>query len=262
MSSGAKVMVEARALTVLRGAREVCRDVQLCIDEGECLGVVGPNGSGKTSLLLGLRGLLPTRGEVRVAGVDPTRTSRRKMAHHVAVVPQRMEFSFPYEVEEMVLLGRTPHRRPWEGFRREDRKAVRRILERLGLTSLAGERVNAISGGERRKVFLARALAQEAPVLFLDEPTAGLDPAAQEDLVALLSELTGERRTVVIVMHDLRLASAICDRMLGLRDGKPLFHGAPGDVLGESSLEELFGLPWQRFAGNGQTVLLPNRGEG
>ncbi len=255
-------MIEARGLTVARGSRDVCRDVSVSVAEGECLGIVGPNGSGKSSLLLGLRGLLPTRGELRLDGRDPRAVRRRDMAHLVAVVPQRMEFAFPYHVEEMVLLGRSPHRRPWEGFGAADRELVRALLARLGLAALAGERVNAISGGERRKVFLARALAQEAPILFLDEPTAGLDPAAQEDLAALITDLNVEGRTVVIVLHDLRLATASCDRIIGLRDGAQFFDGAPGDVLVEPQLTELYGIPWQRFESGGQSVLLPNRGKG
>ncbi|MEE8143272.1 MAG: ABC transporter ATP-binding protein [Planctomycetota bacterium] len=241
-------MIEAKNLTVFRGERPICRNIELSVAEGSCHGVLGPNGSGKTSLLLGLRGLLPVSGSVNLAGVEPRCTPRTQLARLVAVVPQRMEFAFPYTVEEMVLLGRTPHRHPWEAFRDEDRRLVAEILERLGLAELSRERVDAISGGERRKVFLARALAQKTRLLFLDEPIAGLDPKAQEELVRLIHELRDQQgMTVVVVLHDVRLVARLCDGVLALKDGEAIWQGDPGEVMSGDSLEELFGVEWELY---------------
>lgn len=255
-------MIEVRGLDVLRDRREVCRGIDLDVPRGGCAGVIGPNGSGKTSLLLGMRGLLPHRGVLRLAGQDAGRLARRDLARLVAVVPQRMEFAFPYTVEEMALLGRTPHRRPWQAFGRHDRRIVAELLERLGIADLARERVDAISGGERRKVFLARALAQETPILFLDEPTAGLDPRAQEELADLLSELRREAgKTVVVVLHDLRLIHRLCDDIVGLRDGTCLCIGPPSDVLTPRLLERLFDVGWEEYERPGRPPLFAPRRE-
>ncbi|MCI0652098.1 MAG: ABC transporter ATP-binding protein [Planctomycetes bacterium] len=258
-----ETMLEARSLSVLRGAAETCSGVNLRVRRGGCHGIIGPNGSGKSTLLLGLRGLLPTRGDLAVAGIAPRSAGRARMARLVAVMPQRMEFAFPFTVEEMVLLGRSPHRRPWEAFRAEDRARARALIERLGLAPVAGMRVDAVSGGERRKVFLARALAQDTPLLFLDEPTAGLDPAVQEELVALIEELRqSEGRTVVVVLHDVRLARRLCERVTALRAGVELAEGVPERVLAPDLLEALFGVRWVEFSAAGRTpVLLPAAAE-
>lgn len=252
-------VIEAESVRVRRGTTDICSDVRLRVRTGECQGIVGPNGSGKTSLLLALRGLLCAEGSLRLFGRCPRDLPRAEVARLIAVVPQRSEFSFPYSVEEMVLLGRSPHRRPWEAFRTCDREVVHSLLDRFGLLRLARARVDAISGGERRKVFLARALAQEAPILFLDEPTAGLDPAAQADLFSILAELRCEHsRTIVVVLHDLHLAATLCDRVAGLRDGRQLWDGPPTEVLTPATLEALFDVPWTEVrAQDGGSRLIP-----
>ena len=257
-----KLAIEARALTVRRGARVVCEQVDLAVERGGCVGVIGPNGSGKSTLLAGLRGLLPVEGRVRLNGIDPTLSQRRLVAQMVAVMPQRMEFGAPYAVEEMVLLGRAPHLRAWQSYRRADRTRVAELLERFDLTELRDVPVDALSGGERRKVFLARALAQETPIVFLDEPTAGLDPAAQQDLVRLIASLREEQRTLLVVLHDLRLAGELCGRLVGMRNGKVCFAGTPGETLSEASLEALYGIPWQRLAHDGHAPVFVPRATG
>ena len=254
-------LLEARDLVVSRDGTVVCSGVSLQVRPGECHGVIGPNGSGKSSLLLGLRGQLPVRGHLRLAGVAPHDQSRTWLARCVATVPQRMEFAFPFTVQEMVLLGRTPRRRPWQSFSAADRRVCGELLERLGIASLAGARVDTLSGGERRRVFLARALAQETPLLFLDEPTSSLDPAAQEELVALIRDLRGrEGRGIVVVLHDLRMARSLCDRITSLLDGRQHREGQSSEVLQPELLRELYGVEWQSYAGpSDDRVLLPRR---
>ncbi len=252
-------LLVARDLTVLRGRREVCRGIGMSVARGECQGIVGPNGSGKTTLLLGLRGQLPCRGDLRLDGCSPHAMGRAWVARRAAAVPQRMEFAAPFTVEEMVLLGRSPHRRPWEEFRPEDRRAARSALERLGILPLAGARVTELSGGERRRVFLARTLAQDTPLVFFDEPTAGLDPPAQWQVASLIGELCErDRRAVVVVMHDLRLAAALCHRVTALHDGAQLAEGTPAEVLVPSLLGRLFAAPFAEFrSARGESVFLP-----
>ena len=233
-------------LTVSREGTTIVSSVDLFLRPGELVGVVGPNGGGKTSLLLALRGLLPSEGELTLDGLDPRTASRGDVARRVAVVPQSNELAFSFSVEELVLLGRSPYRKPWQGWSSEDRETAGRWLDRLKLSSLADRSVDSLSGGERRRVFIARALAQETPFLFLDEPFAGLDPAAIEQTAEILEELVAEgTRGVLVVLHDLSWAERLCTRVLGLGCGRQLFCGAPTEVLSESSLEELFGVGWQ-----------------
>ncbi|MEM7168238.1 MAG: ABC transporter ATP-binding protein [Planctomycetota bacterium] len=254
-------LLDAQSLTVVRDGRDVVGGIDMSVAAGECVGVIGPNGSGKTSLLAALRGLLLHRGTLQLQGVPLSSYRRRDVARLVAVVPQRLEFAFPYTVEEMVLLGRTPFRRPWEGFHGDDRAAVQRVLERLQLAALAGERVDRLSGGERRKVFLARALVQETPLVFLDEPLAGLDPAAKSDLLHWIQELRGDGRGVIAVLHEVHVAAQLCDRVIGLGDGRQQWGGSPADVLQPERLEALFGVAWNEYRDtDGRSVLLPQRG--
>jgi len=254
--------LRARAVTVRRSGRLVVGGVDLALAPGESAGIIGPNAGGKTSLLLGLRGLLPAAGEISLAGLDPRGAPRSAVARRVAVVPQGNEFAFSLEVGEMVLLGRSPYRRPWQGWSREDRRIAARWLERVGLAAVAGRAVDELSGGERRRVFLARALAQETPLLFLDEPLAGLDPAAQEEIAALLGELRSERaRTMVVVLHDVGRIAPLCDRVLGLAGGEVVIDGDVGAALDASRLERLFGVAWiEARRADGERLLVPRPG--
>ena len=210
-------MIELEQLSVERDGEVVVRDVTVQVDRGEALAVIGPNGSGKSTLLAGLRRRLPIRGRSVVDGQSLSDLDRSTIAKIISVVPQRMEFAFPYRVEEMVLFGRAPYRR----------------------------RVDTLSGGERRKVFLARALAQATPIMLLDEPTAGLDPAAQEEFVRLIDELRSDAAmALIVVLHDVRLSQRIGDYVIGLRGGDVRFNGPPSDVLDVGALRDLYGVEW------------------
>ncbi len=263
MGSSEHSGIVARELSIRRGSRIVVSGLDLELPAGECLGVIGPNGGGKTSLLLGLRGLLPAEGTLRLVDIDPRSVPRSEVARRVAVVPQRNEFAFPLPVSEMVLLGRAPYRRPWQGWSSKDRSIAGHWLERLGLAAQASRPVDELSGGERRRVFLARALAQETSVLFLDEPLAGLDPAAQEELGGLLEELRAERtRTIVVVLHDVGRLRSLCDRVIGIcRDGAARDLGESELALDAATLEDLFGVPWlEAIREDGERLLVPRPG--
>lgn len=248
------VLLEARNLTVRRGARTVLAGVELTLEAGVCLGVIGANGSGKSSLLLALRGLLPSTGGLSLVGGDPRTLARGEVARRVAVVPQRFDFTFPYAVREMVLLGRAVRRRPWQPFSAEDHVVANAMIRRLGLEARADTPVDALSGGERRRVFLARALAMETPLIFLDEPTAGLDPPGQEELAAWIATVRAERRAAIVVsLHDMALAARLCDRVLGLAGGRQQFSGPTNAVLRPDSLKALFGIDWEVIERAGAT---------
>ena len=216
---------------------------------GEVIGIVGPNGSGKSSLLKLLAGLLrPASGRIRLAGQALNDLTPIAISRTLALVPQEQAQVFPFTVAETVLMGRFPHRRAgwWsmgmEAERGEDLAAAHRAMIETDVVDLADRLVSDVSGGERQRVMIARALAQEPRILLLDEPTAFLDLNHQIELCALIQRLAKERSlTVVLVSHDLNVASLLCDRMLMMKDGKICAQGTPAETIRTDVLRAVYG---------------------
>ena len=236
-------MIRIDGVVVELGGREVLRDVSLSVPAGEFLGLVGPNGAGKTTLLRTVNGLVePTRGRVAVAGEPVVGRSARDLARRVATVPQETTLGFDFSARDVVAMGRTPHQSRFAGADAADHDAVERALERTETAALADRPVGELSGGERQRVLLARALAQETPVLLLDEPTASLDINHQVATLSLVRELAGEGRTAVAAIHDLDLAARFCDRLALVADGELVAVGTPREVLTADRLERAYGV--------------------
>jgi iron complex transport system ATP-binding protein len=247
------------AIEVALGSRPVLRGVDLDLGEGELLGLVGRNGAGKTTLLrVASRVLAPDQGEVRLRGRPAAEFSRRELAREVAVVNQDTALPFAFTVAELVLMGRAPHL-GWLGFERaHDHALAEAALDRLGLLDLADRSVLEISGGERQLVVIARALAQEARVLLLDEPTAHLDLHHRLQVLELLRELAREGRTVLVISHDLTLIARYCDR-LALLSGGRLTVGSPAALLQPERLREGFGLDAEILhTAAGEPIVVPH----
>ena len=226
-----------------RGRGFAMRDLSLSIGAGEIFGVIGPNASGKTTLIRLLsRVLAPARGDILLAGESLRHLSRAAVATRIAVVPQQVPQGFPYTAEELVLMGRFPHA-PGRFFEsHEDRAEARRAMEATRVLPLRGELLDRLSAGERQRVMLARAIAQRAPLLVLDEPTAHFDLRYQAECVGLLRRLNREAGlTIVLVSHDLNLAAEVCDRLLLLESGRAVSVGSPEVVLDEVRLESVYG---------------------
>jgi iron complex transport system ATP-binding protein len=228
------------------------RDVALTIAPGEFVGVIGPNGSGKSTLLKLLAGFLaPHQGQVFLDGQPLGRYPARALAQRIAVVPQSTHFVFPFTVQEIVEMGRVAQRAAragrlgmlgWPGETVEDRAIVSRALEQLELAPLAPRSILELSGGERQKALVARALAQQPSILLLDEPTAFLDLHHQASVWRLVQALHREQGvTVVAVSHDLNLAALFCQRLVLLDQGRVRRAGPPGEVLTQSELDALYG---------------------
>jgi iron complex transport system ATP-binding protein len=230
------------------------------VAQGEIMALVGPNSSGKTTLLRLLSKVhAPARGEIRFRGKPLGGVGRPALAREVAVVPQEEALAFSVSVEELVLMGRFPRAtgRLFEGP--EDLARAREAMALAGILDLADHPVDALAGGERQRVLLARALAQEPRVLLLDEPTSHLDLWHQRHLVGLLRRLNRERgMTVVFVSHDLNLAGDLAHRLLLLSGGRVVRLGQPGEVLDEAVLEMAYGCPvWvERLSPAGRPVVL------
>jgi iron complex transport system ATP-binding protein len=240
--AGLAPAVHVQDLSVALSGQGILVDVRLAVPSGSWLCVIGPNGAGKTTLVHAIAGLVPRRGSIELWGRALERLGRRERGRSVAVVPQLPTVPEGITVEGYVLLGRTPHL-GWLGVEsRHDREAVDRVLERLELAWAASRRLETLSGGELRRVVLARALAQEAPLLLLDEPTAGLDLGQQLRVLELIEDLRRtEGLTVVSTMHDLTLAGRSAERFALLARGRVVAEGARAEVLAPHLIAEHYG---------------------
>jgi len=218
------------------------RDISLTVAPGERVGILGPNGSGKTTLLRLASGVLrPSRGEIRLGELDLRRLSRREVAQRVAVVPQHLHMPFAFTVREMVMLGRTPFVKGLSGDGAADAGAVERALDLVAVGPLRDRFFNDLSGGERQKVILAMALAQEPKILLLDEPTVHLDINHQVEILEVVKGLNErEGVTVIAVLHDLNLAALYFQRLVLLKEGAVFSQGPPSQVLTEEMVREVF----------------------
>jgi iron complex transport system ATP-binding protein len=226
--------IELRDVSVTLDGRPVLRDLSLTVPGGARVGLIGPNGAGKTTLLRAVAGLVRHRGQIRVGDAPPGGLTRRQLARRIALVPQHPSVPPEVTVTGYVLLGRTPYI-PYLGSEsRRDLEVVAEVLDRLDLGGLAGRRLDSLSGGERQRAVLARALAQQAPVLLLDEPTTGLDVGHQQQVLELV-ERVGDQLdlTVVGAMHDLTVAGQFADQLVLLDGGRVVAAGPARAVLTE-----------------------------
>ncbi|GAB3274317.1 ABC transporter ATP-binding protein [Parasphingorhabdus pacifica] len=219
----------------------VLSEVSASVESGGWLGIIGPNGSGKSTLLKAIAGLVRHEGRVQVDGRLLTGVRRRERATLLGYAPQIPQLPIGLTVTDYVLLGRTPHLGPLGKEGREDLRVVNEVLERLDLSRLASRQLATLSGGERQRAVLARALAQRAGVLLLDEPTTGLDVGHAQALLDLVDELRHELgTTVVTTLHDLTLAAQYAERLLLLDDGRVCADGTPLDVLTPALLADRY----------------------
>ena len=236
-----KALTLERVSVTLGGAR-VLSGLSAEVEGGEWVAVIGPNGAGKTTALRAVAGLVPYEGRVRVLEDDAHALARKHLARRVALVPQVPLIPGDITVRAYVLLGRTPHLGYFGTERRKDHHAVDAALAQLDLVAFAGRRLDTLSGGERQRATLARALAQDAPVLLLDEPTAALDMGRQQQVLEIVDELrTSRGLTVVSTMHDLTLAGQYADRLLLVDGGRLVAAGPPDDVLTGALITEHYG---------------------
>jgi iron complex transport system ATP-binding protein len=237
-------MLETDKLSYTYDDKIVLDAVSLSIGKGEILGILGPNGCGKTTLLKNLnRNLHPHEGCVMVDGTDIEGMSKRSIARRVAVVPQTNEIRFAFTVREIVKMGRMPFQEAFRGDSSADMEIVEKAMERTGLLPLADRFINTVSGGERQRAIIARAMAQTPEVVLMDEPTLHLDINMQFEVLDLVSSLSRENAlTVVIVSHDLPMVTRYCDRVILIHDHGVFAVGNPEEVLTPENMRTVFNI--------------------
>ncbi|WP_066366666.1 heme ABC transporter ATP-binding protein [Neobacillus fumarioli] len=221
----------------------ILHDISFEVKKGELFGILGPNGSGKTTLLKMISGILPIQsGKIEIAGKDLQSLSAKQLAQTVAVLSQHTADSFSYTVKETVSLGRYAHQKGWfQTWSAYDEEIVQKVMVQTGVSLLQNKNIQELSGGEKQRVFLAQALAQEPEILLLDEPTNHLDLSYQKELLDLLKQWTIEKQlTVISIFHDLNLAGLYCDRLLLLEDGKINSNDTPNEVLREDRIKAVY----------------------
>jgi len=226
------------------GKEPIVQSVTFNVRKGEVLGILGPNGSGKSTLLKIISGILPKEtGSVQIEGQDASSYSQKEFAKKVAVLPQLHAHAFSHTVRETVELGRYPHQSGlFSSWSDEDERAVTEALSSMEITRYAGNAIELLSGGEQQRVYVAQALAQEAPILLLDEPTNHLDIAHQQQLLdTIRKQAIDKGLTVISVFHDINLASLYCDRLLLMNKGEIAKIGVPQDVVKEEAIQSVYG---------------------
>jgi iron complex transport system ATP-binding protein len=251
-------MIVADALSVSLGGVRVLDQLSVALEGGTLVGVIGPNGAGKSTLARALLGLLaPDAGGVTIDGVDVAALTRTAVARSVAYLPQSYAVHWPLSVARLVGLGRLPHLGPFSRIAAADQAAIDAALRDTGTTHLAGRIATELSGGERARVMLARALATGAPALIADEPLTALDPGHQLEIMTLLGAQARAGALIVAVLHDLSIAARFCDRLLLLDQGRLVADGTPDAVLTDDRLAAVYGITAWRGDMHGQPMLVP-----
>ncbi|MDR1405321.1 MAG: ABC transporter ATP-binding protein [Candidatus Methanoplasma sp.] len=235
-------ILDIDSLVYTYGDKTVLDMISLNIKKGEILGILGPNGCGKTTLLKNLnKNLHPHGGCVMIDGSDIEEMSKKDIARKISVVPQSNEIRFAFTVRDIVGMGRMPFQESLRGASSDDMKITERAMEQTGIISMADRHINTMSGGERQRAIIARAVAQTPEIVLMDEPTLHLDINMQFEVLDLMKRLAHDNNlTVVIVSHDLPMVTRYCDRIMLIHEHKLFAVGTPEDVLTEENMKTVF----------------------
>ena len=238
------LMLKVKDLCFSYRERPVLKDVDLEVRKGEVVGILGPNGCGKTTLLKLLnRNLRPESGRVWMEDKDLEEVSKKEIARHIAVVPQGNEIRFAFTVRDIVMMGRMPFLQQFQGESSEDARIVEEAMRKTNISEFADRYINTMSGGERQRVIIARAIAQKPEIILLDEPTLHLDINHQFEVLDLVKRLSKEEGlTVVIVSHDLPMVMRYCDRIVLIHDHKVFADGTPDEILTRENMKTVFNI--------------------
>ena len=239
-----ETIIELKNLSIGYGNKSVLQDVNAKINKGEIVGIIGCNGAGKSTLLKTIRGLLPKQsGEILYFGRKVESFSEKELAREVAYLQQNVEVGFGYTGKDIVLAGRYPYMKWWKGESISDEELALKCMEYTGTKELAERPVNEVSGGQKQRILLAKVLAQQTPILFLDEPTTGLDMVYQEEIFRFSKALAEMGKTILMVVHEVNLAAKYCSRIILLGEGTVIADGRPDNVFTEKILSKAYNAP-------------------
>ena len=236
-----EIVLKLQGLTIGYEEKTIISDINAEVRTGELIGIIGRNGAGKSTLLKTIRGLLPAKaGQVLYFGKPLASYGEKELARRVAYLQQNVETGFGYTGLDIVLTGRYPYMKWWESEKDEDKELAMDCMSYTGTLDLAERPVTEVSGGQKQRILLAKVLAQQTPVLFLDEPTTGLDMVYREEIFRFARELANMGKTILMVVHELDLAAAYCSRIFLLGEGKLLADGTPEQVFTETLLSRAY----------------------
>ena len=234
-------VIQVEKLTIGYGTRSVLKDVSFALGKGEIVGIIGCNGAGKSTLLKTIRGMLSKQsGTVSYFGKALEAYTDKELAMKIAYLQQHVEVGFGYTGKDIVMAGRYPYMKWWERESNEDEKLALACMDYTGTVELADRPVTEVSGGQKQRILIAKVLAQQTPIIFLDEPTTGLDMVYQEEIFRFAKALAAKGKTVLMVVHELNLASKYCSRIRLLCEGTLLADGAPAQVFTEALLSRAY----------------------
>jgi iron complex transport system ATP-binding protein len=252
-------MVQATGLSFAYGKKKILQDVSLELRPREVVGVVGPNGAGKSTLIKLLTKLLsPSSGSVKLNGQDIQKLGRLGLARQLAVLPQGGDLPTDYRVYDLVMMGRTPHLGFLAREGKRDLEIVQNVMQRTDTWQFRERFASNLSGGEKQRVLLAKALVQEPSYLLLDEPTNHLDLKYQVEVLSLVRQEVERGLGALVVLHDLNLAARVCDRLLVLQQGSVVAEGKPNEILTESLLANVYGANVRVLQVDSSPVIVPN----
>lgn len=248
--------LEIKGVGFSYGSRPALENVIMSVEEGEVVSIVGPNGSGKSTLLKCIDKILKPKGTIMVDGADLGRVKLKELAKLLGYVPQSVAHSFPATVFDTVLLGRKPYIS--QSVSSRDLEIVSNIISSMGLKDMVLRQTNELSGGERQKVLMARALAQEPQVLLLDEPTSNLDMRHQLEVLSLVKSLVKKRKmAAVMAIHDLNLAAKYSDQIIFLEKGRIYNAGKPTEVITRENIKKIYGVEVDITNNSGNIHIVP-----
>lgn len=232
---------------------QILNGVSLHVDRGEFVGVIGPNGSGKSTLLKNIYKILePTSGKIFINEKEVGGITNRRMANTLAVVAQESEANFDFTVEEVVSMGRYPRKKLLDALSDDDKEIVSAAIKEVGMECFIGHSFLELSGGEKQRTYIARALAQQTEIIVLDEPTNHLDIASQ---LSTLNMLKHSGKTILAALHDLTTAANYCDRIYAIQQGRIICGGTPDEVITNGLIHDMYGLHADVFTHNNKTFV-------
>lgn len=239
---GQEAIIHLEALSYSIEGKEILKDINLVINKGELVGLIGPNGAGKTTLLKSINGLKKVEGQVFLGEKNTKKMKKKALARLIALMKQDTEVKFPFSVWQVVLMGRYPHLDWTKQEKEKDQQIAKKYMEYTNTWSLAHKSIQELSGGERQRTMMAKVLTQETPVILLDEPTANLDIAYQEQIFRYSQQFCQEGGTVIAAVHDLKVAAKYCHRLVLLKEGQIIAQGKPEEVLTPANLRVAYGV--------------------